>query len=269
MIRPTIEKIDEIIDELKTLQATIAIIKDKPLEFQEHKENNDKSVSIEQLIRLVAGQGLSENKNEQVKTFTLSDETLEWFCLPKNELTLRIIAKLKTLPMHILEKLRTDDIPKLLCVVSVAKVKKQVWHGESPFTEEAQNLYFIQKEIDKQIQKNIEAAKERRLNKHIQPLRDEIEILLSPYDDFLQKYITLDVKDLSSGNTSPLGRLIHEFEKIRYLIKTEAEQAVPEKPAKTGAKEIFEAKPGVAGFTVNIKEIAKRIWMRVCYRRKG
>lgn len=27
----------------------------------------------------------------------------------------------------------------------------------------------------------------------------------------------------------------------------------------TGAKEIFEAKPGVAGFTVNIKEIAKRI----------
>jgi len=37
----------------------------------------------------------------------------------------------------------------------------------------------------------------------------------------------------------------------------------------TGAKEIFEAKPGVAGFTVNIKEIAKRIWRRVCSRRKG
>jgi len=42
----------------------------------------------------------------------------------------------------------------------------------------------------------------------------------------------------------------------------------PVKPAKTGEKEIFEAKPGVAGFTVNIKEIAKRIWMRVCSRRK-
>jgi len=37
----------------------------------------------------------------------------------------------------------------------------------------------------------------------------------------------------------------------------------------TGTKEIFEAKPGVAGFTVNIKEIAKRIWRRVCSRRKG
>jgi len=33
-------------------------------------------------------------------------------------------------------------------------------------------------------------------------------------------------------------------------------------------KEIFEAKPGVAGFTVNIKEIAKRIWKWVCSRNK-
>ncbi|MBW8039593.1 MAG: hypothetical protein FVQ85_06295 [Planctomycetes bacterium] len=41
------------------------------------------------------------------------------------------------------------------------------------------------------------------------------------------------------------------------------------KTQETGAKEIFEAKPGVAGFTVNIKEIAKRIWRRVCSRRKG
>ena len=36
----------------------------------------------------------------------------------------------------------------------------------------------------------------------------------------------------------------------------------------TGEKEIFEAKPGVAGFTVNIKEIAKRIWKCVCSRSK-
>ena len=37
----------------------------------------------------------------------------------------------------------------------------------------------------------------------------------------------------------------------------------------TGTNEIFEAKPGVAGFTVNIKEIAKRIWKWVCSRCKG
>ncbi len=36
----------------------------------------------------------------------------------------------------------------------------------------------------------------------------------------------------------------------------------------TGAKEIFEAKPGVAGFTLNIKEIAKRIWKCLCSRSK-
>lgn len=40
-------------------------------------------------------------------------------------------------------------------------------------------------------------------------------------------------------------------------------------PAEIGQKEIFEAKPGVAGFTVNIKEIGKRFWKWVCSRRKG
>jgi len=41
-----------------------------------------------------------------------------------------------------------------------------------------------------------------------------------------------------------------------------------ERPTETKQKEIFEAKPGVAGFTVNIKEIAKRIWKYVCSRSK-
>lgn len=36
------------------------------------------------------------------------------------------------------------------------------------------------------------------------------------------------------------------------------------KPAKTGQKEIVELKPGAFGITVNIKEIAKRIWKCVC-----
>jgi len=38
---------------------------------------------------------------------------------------------------------------------------------------------------------------------------------------------------------------------------------------KTEEKEIVEVKPGAFGITVNIKEIAKRIWRRVCSRRKG
>ena len=43
---------------------------------------------------------------------------------------------------------------------------------------------------------------------------------------------------------------------------------LPEKPAETGQKEIVEVKPGAFGITVNIKEIAKRIWKRVCSRSK-
>lgn len=35
---------------------------------------------------------------------------------------------------------------------------------------------------------------------------------------------------------------------------------------KNNAKEIFEAKPGLFGITVNIKEIVKRIWKLVCSR---
>ncbi len=46
------------------------------------------------------------------------------------------------------------------------------------------------------------------------------------------------------------------------------EWCLPQKPAGTGQKEIVEVKPGVFGITVNIKEIAKRIWKCVCSRSK-
>ncbi|MFZ2147446.1 MAG: hypothetical protein WAV28_09510 [Sedimentisphaerales bacterium] len=39
-----------------------------------------------------------------------------------------------------------------------------------------------------------------------------------------------------------------------------------EKPEESEQKEIVEVKPGAFGITVNIKEIAKRIWKRVCSR---
>ncbi|HLB73550.1 MAG TPA: hypothetical protein VJJ98_05990 [Sedimentisphaerales bacterium] len=38
---------------------------------------------------------------------------------------------------------------------------------------------------------------------------------------------------------------------------------------KIGAKKIIEVKPGALGITVNIKEIAKRIWKCICSRHKG
>jgi len=53
---------------------------------------------------------------------------------------------------------------------------------------------------------------------------------------------------------------------VSCLISVKANPA--EKPAGTGQKEIVEVKPGAFGITVNMKEIAKRIWKCVCSRSK-
>ncbi len=230
MKRPTIEKIDEIIDKLSELQTTIATIKDKPLDFPENQEKSGKSLSIAQLINVVGQKSAGESIDTLAQVIKKSIDGFSSYPQNSNQATTQVLARLPSLSQSMLKKLLKDDIPKLLADDRISKVKKQVWHGESPFTEEAQNLHFVRKEIDKQIQENIEAAKERRWNKHIQPLRDEIDILFSPYSDFLQKYIMLDIDDLSLGNTSPLDKLIHEFKKIRYRIKTEAEQPASQKP---------------------------------------
>ena len=64
------------------------------------------------------------------------------------------------------------------------------------------------------------------------------------------------------ANMTPL----HYSECRLYSLLGSAE---PDLTQKTETNEIFEAKPGVAGFTVNIKEIIKRIRMWICSRRKG
>ena len=46
------------------------------------------------------------------------------------------------------------------------------------------------------------------------------------------------------------------------------EDSVAEKATETEQKEIVEVKPGVFGITVNIKELARRLWKRVCSRSK-
>lgn len=51
--------------------------------------------------------------------------------------------------------------------------------------------------------------------------------------------------------------------KVKALI-----QPQPQQPAETEQKEIVEVKPGLFGITVNIKELARRFWKRVCYRSK-
>ena len=57
-------------------------------------------------------------------------------------------------------------------------------------------------------------------------------------------------------------------ETLQEIVQKASQELSTEKPAGTGQKEIVEVKPGAFGITVNIKEIAKRIWKCVCSRSK-
>ncbi|MBW7988396.1 MAG: hypothetical protein FVQ84_00005 [Planctomycetes bacterium] len=63
----------------------------------------------------------------------------------------------------------------------------------------------------------------------------------------------------------PARRLISRLQQIAQI---EKEKLSSEKPAETEQKEIVEVKPGVFGISVNIKELARRFWKRVCSRSK-
>ncbi len=56
------------------------------------------------------------------------------------------------------------------------------------------------------------------------------------------------------------------FDKIDRALQL-VEKDLPKPPAEKGRNEIVEVKPGAFGITVNIKEIARRIWNWVCSRR--
>lgn len=72
-------------------------------------------------------------------------------------------------------------------------------------------------------------------------------------------------------------KVIRELERIRPKLEYDMQSLMSRKvvagqnckPAESGEKEIVEVKPGMFGITVNIKEIAKRIWKCICSRRKG
>lgn len=58
------------------------------------------------------------------------------------------------------------------------------------------------------------------------------------------------------------------FDKLNHIGQLLEKDINSEKPAGTGQKEIVEVKPGVFGITVDIKELARRFWKRVCSRSK-
>ena len=244
MLCPTIKNITEIIEKLKELQITIANIEDIPLEFPEYKKTDDKSLTVDQLISLAAGHGHGLSDDKFAKMVESSPESLNLLIVPQ-AVSSRIVEKLPTLPMDTLKKLLKDDIPRLLCDDTVSKVKKQVWHGESPFTEEAQTLYYIQKAIDAQIKKNIEAAKVARWQKHVQSLIDEIERFLFPFWDYIKEYSSYGcyanvviMEIIRNGRLSSLPEVIREFERIKYKMEVESKHLVPEEPPETDDRKV-------------------------------
>lgn len=95
----------------------------------------------------------------------------------------------------------------------------------------------------------------KRINNDILPskLAGHIWKLFSPY------YVFNDDGQPWYGDKKP-------FLKIAMM---SIQGEVDKTPAKTEQEEIVEVKPGVFGITVNIKEIVKRIWKRVCSRSKN
>jgi len=121
------------------------------------------------------------------------------------------------------------------------------------------------------------SSEKKRFNK----LLKKVEECLSPYDKVFEVLLEEFTSPFAKQVLLTHQNLIGEFAGIisdNYQSWTEllvcmshkdfwADIAI-KKPAGTEQKEIFEIKPGAYGINVNIKEIARRIWNRVCSRSK-
>ncbi len=75
-----------------------------------------------------------------------------------------------------------------------------------------------------------------------------------------------DDLQLKLDNMDKKGELQQAWDDVKPTVKAETEQN--NKPTGTEQKEIVEVKPSVFGITVDIKELARRFWKRVCSRSK-
>lgn len=103
----------------------------------------------------------------------------------------------------------------------------------------------------KEVARSLEQERDRFLS-HLQVVEQAIERGDNP---------PLELIELRSKITRLIGTL-------EQTAKVFRDNLTRKKPAGTGQKEIVEVKPGAFGITVNIKEIAKRIWKCVCSRSK-
>lgn len=77
---------------------------------------------------------------------------------------------------------------------------------------------------------------------------------------------SLSVGDMVAG--FPVEEIIDALEAERAKVERQPAEKGQKIPLAKEQKEIVEVKPGVFGITVNIKELVRRFWKRVCSRRK-
>lgn len=114
----------------------------------------------------------------------------------------------------------------------------------------------------------------KALDKNYQEIKwvfsKQLPNFVKAYDPSLKpREISKGIKDDHSFRIALFKTGVSSFaEKFRYIAKLLKEDLSTKNSIETEHKEIFEVKPGAYGINVNIKEIARRIWNRVCSRRK-
>lgn len=231
MNKPTIEDMSKVIHKLRALQT----IENQPLEFPEFDSEDNEPFSIEQLVEAAGGHTpkLSLDPKSQVPT---SEHLEVLFASPSpRQALVRVREKLPTLPMDTLKKLRDDVIPRLLA--SVPKIEIVPLSPLDPSgpgfvptnTEVGHWLTVIKEDVECQIEQNIEAAKATKRQKHVRPLKLEVERLLFPFWDYLRRHGSCGSKEqviymemLRESGPLLLPEIIAEFESIKFKLEVEA-----------------------------------------------
>jgi hypothetical protein len=252
ILKPTVQQMDEIIQEVKELRSAVERVSNIPLEFPEHGEADNQRPAIEDLIRAAGGLEVQMKLNRKRKKATskrpLSPEENREFveAIDIAQRSERCVgAVLRRLPgfsERKLERLRGDFIPGLWTQMpmfdrtprplSISAVGQgNCGPGRS---EEARRLDAIIWAINRQIEENSKAAADRRWTKHVEPIHKQFKKLCYPFETYLntqargkQEDETIEKMLLEKDGLSVLLHYQERLERIRYKVEVEASNRVP------------------------------------------
>jgi len=134
---------------------------------------------------------------------------------------------------------------------------------------------FLQDAIVKTLDETLKTCRARGLSPEEPYIRETAMLLDGQLIDPIYRYMAdIDHRIRGRGYPKSVRRrdvTEHITEMVKFLDKCKDEiiQGIKaHKPAETKQKEIVEVKPGVFGITVDIKEIARRLWRWFCSRSK-